>query len=721
MIFLPTTLYRVLLPILLFTWGVSTHGQIVINEICASNQTVGMDEDGNFPDWFELYNAGSSGVQLGNYKVSDLSTLPAKFALPNQLLNPGEHLRIWASEKNRKSSVHHWETALFESDTWNYFLPTSNIPGWTGLSFDDSGWPSGKGGFGFGDNDDSTLVPTTQLSVYIRKTFTITDLSSISNMVLHLDYDDGFAVWINGTLAARSNLSANPAFNEPASNSNEAVMYNNQAPPYFSLDTGLLVAGNNVICIEVHNNNINSSDLSCRPFLSFGISNANTFWNNPPSWFSIPTQLPIHTNFKLSAGETLSLYDASGTLLDSKLIPTDLRSDQSMGRSPSGGGTWKFFTQPTPGTTNTGNSFDSYCQNTIIFSQPAGFYSGSIQVSLSGSSVIRYTLDGSEPSASSPLYTAPITISSTKVLKAICAATGTYPMRTFVNTYFINVSTSLPVWSISTAPANFFDFNTGIYEMGPNAGTESPYFGANFWEDWERPVFVEFFEKDKTRRVAQGADIRIYGNYSRGNDMKSLLLMAKNKYGSDRFQYKFHFQKPVTSFEDIVLRNSGGDFNITHFRDGFIQAEIARVSSLDYQAYRPSVVFINGAYWGIHNIREKIGADFISENHGIKKSEVDLAETWGDSISGTNNIYYLHAYSKALDMTNSLQYKFVADSFDIPNMIDYFASQIYISNWDWPQNNVKFWRQNNGDRKFRYILWDTDLSLGIFNLQDYNY
>jgi hypothetical protein len=307
------------------------------------------------------------------------------------------------------------------------------------------------------------------------------------------------------------------------------------------------------------------------------------------------------------------------------------------------------------------------------------------------------------------------------VLKAICANASSYPEKSYVNTYFINESTTLPVWSISTAPANFFDYNTGIYEMGPNAQVADPHFGANFWEDWDRPVFVEFFEKDKSRKIAQASDIRIYGNWSRGNDMKSLLLMAKGKYGDDQFRYKIYFDKPVDKFEDIVLRNSGGDFNVTHFRDGFIQSTISQATSLDYQAYRPSVVFINGDYWGIHNIREKISDDFISENHSISKSEVDLGETWGDSLAGTNNIYYLHAYSKALDMTNNTNFKFVADSFDIDNMIDYFASEIYISNWDWPQNNVKFWRQNNGDRKFRYILWDTDISLGLFDLQNYSY
>jgi hypothetical protein len=698
------------------------NGQILLNEFCASNQTIIADENGDYSDWIELYNAGASAENIADFKISDNLALPNKFILPPKILAPGEHLRIWASEKDRKSMVHHWETAIFENDQWKYIQPTNTITGWTTNGFDDSGWASGPGGFGFGDGDDNTIVSNTNPVVYMRKSFTVTDLASISELALHIDYDDGFAVWLNGVLVARNNLSASPAFDELASASREATMYvAGGMPEYFKLDDNALVAGTNILCVEVHNNFIGSSDLTCRTFLSMGLIDASTQFSPVPAWFNLSSNLPIHTNFKISNGETIYLSNASGSLVDSKLIPTNLRNDQSFGRSPSGNSNWAFFITPTPGALNTGTSFNSYCTDVITFSKPAGFYSSTQTITLSGPTTIRYTLDGTEPSASSTLYTGPITITSTKVLKAICANAGSFPEKSYVNTYFINESTTLPVWSISTAPSNLFDYNTGIYEMGPNAQTNRPYFGANFWEDWDRPVYVEFFEKDKSRKIAQGADVRIFGNWSRANDMKSLLLMAKNKYGDDQFRYKLYFDKPIDKFEDIALRNSGNDFNVTHYRDGFIQSEISRVTELDYQAYRPSIVFINGNYWGIHNIREKIGADFISENHSISKSEVDLGETWGDSIAGTNNIYYLHAYSQNLDMTNNTNFKFVADSFDIDNMIDYFASQIYISNWDWPQNNLKFWRQNNGDRKFRYILWDTDISLGIYDLQDYNY
>jgi hypothetical protein len=355
---------------ILLSFSFFMNGQILLNEFCASNQSIIADENGDYSDWIELYNAGASDVNMANYKLSDNPILPSKFTLPSQTLAAGEHLRIWASEKDRKNSVNHWETAIFETDQWRYIQPTGTIAGWNGTGFDDSGWLQGQGGFGFGDADDNTVVSNTNAVVYMRKTFTVTDLASIAELALHIDYDDGFAVWINGTLVARNNLSAAPTFDELASASHEAAMYAAGMPEYFKLDQTTLVTGTNVVCVEIHNNALNSSDLTCRTFLSAGLSTSATQFSPVPSWFNLTSNLPIHTNFKISNGESVYLSDASGTLIDSKLIPTNLRYDQSYGRSPSGNAAWAFFPAPTPGAQNTGTSFSSYCTEVITFSKP---------------------------------------------------------------------------------------------------------------------------------------------------------------------------------------------------------------------------------------------------------------------------------------------------------------------------------------------------------------
>jgi hypothetical protein len=712
-----------------FLLAVSFEGfsQVMINEVCTSNSTVNVDEDGDYPDWIELYNSGASTVNLYNYSISDDAADLRKWTLPVYNLTPSSYVLIYASDKNRKSSVHHWETAIKDDDIWKYKVPTSEpAAAWRTPGYDDSAWPSGKGGFGYGDGDDSTIIGTTN-SVYIRKTFTVTDKTKLAEAILHIDYDDGYVAYLNGIPIARSNMPTGfPPYNTDAIGGHEATMYTGGLPEMRLVNHDTLVMalvnGTNVLCIQIHNNLISSSDLTSRAFLTFGITDASVIYNPTPSWFNVTSSLPMHTNFKLSTGESLYLVNDLSTPVDFKVL-VNTKTDHSYGRKPDGNSGWVIFTAPTPGASNNGAvSFPSYCNSILNFSVNAGFYSSTQNVTITGTSEIRYTLDGSEPTISSSLYSTPIPISSTKVLRAGCFTGGTIPLQSYTNTYFINEPTTLPVFSISTDPAYLFDPITGIYMLGPNADSlNNPHFGANYWEDWERPVHMEFFEKDKSLILDQDAGIRIYGNWSRANNQKSLLLKAEKKYGIDVFAHKFFPDKYIDNFSQIVLRNSGGDNNVLQYRDGFIQKSVSQKTEIDIQDYRPAVTFINGQYWGILNIREKISSEYVANNHGINKDKVDLTESWGQALSGTNNIYVMQWWAKNTDLTNPVFYKIVADSFDLDNMVDYFSTEIFISNWDWPQNNVKFWRNSTGDRKWRYILWDTDISYGLYGIQAVNF
>ncbi len=714
----------VLLLALYFISNATTYSQVVINEICTSNNSLLLDEDGDYPDWIELYNSGATPVNLLDYSLSDDATQLRKWTFPNYTLAPSAHVLVYASDKNRSSYVHHWETAIKDDDTWKYQAPVSAEPaaGWKLPAFNDAAWPAGQGGFGFGDADDNTVLPTPLVSVYIRKTFSVTDKTKIAEAILHMDYDDGFVAYLNGYRIASANMPPGiPPYNTNALAGHEATMYLGGMPEarLINKDTLMmaLVNGTNVLCIQVHNNNAASSDLTARAFLSLGISDASVLYNPTPTWFTVATSLPLHTNFKLSAGDPVYLVNELSVPVDYKATIA-VQTDHSYGRKPDGGTVWEVFTAPTPGATNnSAASVSGYCNDALNFSVNAGFYSSAQTVAITGSSEIRYTLDGSDPSPASALYTAPISISSTKVLKAGCFSGGRIPYQPYTNSYFINAATTLPVFSISTAPGLMFDPMTGIYMLGPNADSaNSPYFGANFWEDIDIPVYVEFFEKNNTQIFEQGSELRIYGNYSRANRQKSLALKAAKRFGKDHFAHSFFPEKHIRKFSQIVLRNSGGDFNYMHYRDGFIQKSVSKKTALDIQDYRPAAVYINGEYWGILNIREKINEQYVEDNSGIDKDSIDLAETWGQALHGTNNLYVLQWWAANTDMTVATNYKMVADSFDLDNVVDYFSTEIFISNWDWPQNNVKFWRPVQGARKWRYILWDTDISLGLFNL-----
>ena len=193
------------------------------------------------------------------------------------------------------SQVDHWETIVYDTASWRYVAPTAATSmNWIQPSFDASSWNLGNGGFGFADGDDGTIIPTSSISVFARKEFTISDLSTIKKVILNMDYDDAFVAYINGIEVARNGLTSagQPAYNQLGEISHEAKLYQNQYPDQFLFDIvdfpATLVQGVNVICVEVHNQTAASSDLTCRPFLSFGVDTPTFTYYQTPTWFIAP-------------------------------------------------------------------------------------------------------------------------------------------------------------------------------------------------------------------------------------------------------------------------------------------------------------------------------------------------------------------------------------------------------------------------------------------------
>ncbi|MEY3844210.1 MAG: hypothetical protein RL293_632 [Bacteroidota bacterium] len=203
------------------------------------------------------------------------------------------------------SQVHHWETIVKDNSTWYYQVPTTaSSPEWITPSFTVNSWLQGNGGFGYGDGDDNTIIPSSSVSVYTRIEFIISNINEIVAMALHFDYDDGFVAYLNGVEVARNGISGTgqPAFNQLASISHEAKLYQNQLPDQVVFNqnqlAGLLTNGTNVFCVEVHNQLTNSTDFTCRNFLSIGVNNPSITYGPIPSWFTPPfiltsSNLPI--------------------------------------------------------------------------------------------------------------------------------------------------------------------------------------------------------------------------------------------------------------------------------------------------------------------------------------------------------------------------------------------------------------------------------------------
>lgn len=419
----------------------------------------------------------------------------------------------------------------------------------------------------------------------------------------------------------------------------------------------------------------------------------------------------LHTNFKIDAlGENVVLSDASGNIIDQINLQESYR-DISYGRKSDGSIEWIHQT-PSPGTSNTGIPFLGYA-DPITFSLPAGFYQSSIIITLSaGDSKIYYTLDGKDPNENSTRYTTQITITKTSVLKAISYKENYAPGEVIHSTYFINENSNLPVISLSSDPYNLFDYNYGIYADGPGWTPQAPNRGANFWMDWERPGHIEFFDDNKNLGFSKDGILSIYGAWTRAWPQKS--FSVKFKDGIDALEYPLFPNFDVTTFKSFILRNSGNDFQYTHIRDAMMQTLIKDLD-IDYLEYRPATTFINGDYWGIYNIREKISEHYVANRHGVDPSNIDMLESNMSIIHGDASHYQqLINFISNNDMTTDDAYNFVDSMIDLDECLLYFAAQVYYNNQDWPSNNIKYWREKSETGKWRWILYDTDFGFNLY-------
>ena len=460
----------------------------------------------------------------------------------------------------------------------------------------------------------------------------------------------------------------------------------------------------------------------------------------------------LHTSYKISAGgETIALTDPQGQRVDT-MPPVSLLTDRSYGRKPDGDANLVFFLDPTPGAANTTEGYTSFLRAPSLL-PAAGFYTADVSVSAIAYDpdvTIRYTTDGSTPTESSPVLTPPLAVSGRAgqtpvlaminhtapeappwvawnppvgdvfmgtVVRARAFKEGSAPSPVATSTYFVDPGMptryTLPVISVVTDAANLYDYNTGIYVPGVNYDPADFYNTGNYMMNgsaWERPVHVEFFETGGQLKFSQDAGARIHGGGSSVNPQKSLRLYADGYSDSGEFRYKIFPTRWMTGYTRFILRSSGNDWLSTLFRDGLIQG-LMEGTEVDLQAYRPSIVFINGEFWGIHNLRERYDKYYIESHHGYE--DVDLLEPGeideGDDIAW--NELQRHVYFN--DLRVPAAYQYVKDRVDFDNYIDYNLIEIYCRNTDWPSVNVRKWRPRTPTGKWRWMLYDTDSGMGM--------
>ena len=719
------TIYYIIFVLVLFP--ISFVSQLKINEVSVHKGFT--DEFQVENDWIEIINTGTSPINLNNFYLSDKTSDLDKWRFPNFQIASNEKILVFASNKNPNYYPSHWENIVKANDVWNYVAGSSNISiDWNTLGFDDQSWNSGQGGIGYGDNDDNTIISSNTISLYMRKKFNIQNLNDLSHLLFHADYDDGFIAYLNGIEIMRSNNFSTyfPTFNTTTNNNHEAVLYNGGIPEskLLSLEnfSDLLLQGDNVLAVQVHNSAFNSSDLSSNFFLSAGIISNNINYQNLPNWLTPPI-VNFHCNFKLSIDETLLISNAAGTILDSLSIPNDLQNGLSYGRSPDGSNNWCFFNQPTPKNDNS----NSWCYDGIepqpIITKASGWYTNLVVVDVNQNpnSITRFTTNGDVPESTDLLFNSSVSFNNSSVLSVRAFSTNNnLPSEVVDRTFIINEQNhNLPVFSIITNNDNLWDWNNGLYVFGPNADLNNyPYFGSNFWEPWSKWSRMEFFDANQNKQFETQFDLEIHGGWSRAEPQKSFRIDTKSIYKGPIEYPLIPGKSNLTKFNNFNLRNGGQHGRNDRIQDAIV-SRVVKETHIDRMAYEPAIVYLNGDYWGLYGIREKIDEHYVESNHGMNSDQIDLLNR--DSALAGSSSHFMETFTM-LNNTSISDSNFIdvfSSRFDIDNYIDYFITQTYIQNMDWMGiawglNNVKLWRPDTTGGVWRYVLYDTDGSLGYF-------
>lgn len=659
---------------------------IRINEFMMKNEGAFYDENGDCPDWVEIRNTSDKAVNLKGFGLSDDFTDPLKWTFPDITLAPDEYLLILLSGKsveyNENSIYLHADFKLSETDqgliitdakgvlidkidtvilpeTASYGRDPSNITEWKFFTVPTPGKENSKNGF---DTLDKFLVASTQ------KVF-ISEVCAVSS----------------------SKISALP-------NEDWIEIYNNTDQP---------------VSLEGWSISKYISDMRFYTFPSVTVAPYGYIVINAGELASTNTK-SLNSGFKVShTGNTIYLVDPDGVVTDSFQTGYQ-RAGVSSGRVIENNIlTRRFFINVTKGKkNNVEGSSQSIAQPATFESDTTTLVANKHVVTLESkekNAKIYYTLDGTNPTQNSLEYTQPLVIEQSAAIKAIVYCDGKIASDISTKTYIVGDPHKLGVVCLTSDPDNLFGYENGIWADGPGWTETYPHKGANFWKEWEREVYFEYYTPTGELGIAFGAGIKNHGQYSRAQEQRSVSINLKEAYGSGTSYYPFFGEDSLAVFDNLLLRTGSQDWNYTNLIDAYCQRVVEGQMDLDYMEDLPVAVYVNGEYWGLYYIREKINESYIYYHQGIEEDDLDLIKGNGTVEAGS---YASHKellnYIKTHNLANQEYFDYVASQIDIEEWTNYWIVESYFANTD--TGNIRFYKSQT-DGKWRWILFDLDWAL----------
>lgn len=422
-----------------------------------------------------------------------------------------------------------------------------------------------------------------------------------------------------------------------------------------------------------------------------------------------------HTSFNLeqTSNDHVVLSDPSAVIVDDVTLQDLLtQTEHSRGRTTDGAATWALFTTPTPGTANTGAV--PYYPAKPQLSPNAGFFTGAVTVSVADAGsggTVRYTLDGSAPTAASAAYTGPIAINATTVVRAARFSDSPGAPASFIetNTYFIGVSHTTAVISASGSDvASLLNGNGALRPIGS----------------------FEYFGPDQQLRDEATGEFNKHGNDSWAYPQRGFDYIVRDQTGyNDVIHYPVFHSSPRNKFQRLIIKGGANDNypfeQGAHIRDAYVHSlSQSGHLKLDARTYEPCVLYVNGQYWGVYEIREKVDDnDYTREYYDQDKYDLQYLKTWGGTWSEYGGPQAqadwndLRTYIMGNNMGDATAFAYVDERFSWKSLVDYVVLHSYTVCSDWLNWNTAWWRGMDpaGDhKKWGYTLWDNDASFGHY-------
>ena len=661
---------------------------LYINEFMASNATTICDSFGSYSDWIELYNSTDTDMDISGFGISDNLSQPMKYRFPDGTTIAAKgYLVVFCS-------------------------------GNEGMQNGELHAPFGLRSYG----EDVVIA---------NRAGRIIDSYSFKNQ----ETDVSMARMPDGAGEFQSNSQPSPGYPNTGAGYS-AFDAANRLPlggvyiSEFGGSTGSVATD----WVELHNSTGSAVSLA-----GYGLSNNP---KNPAKWVFPDISIEpgeylllyatgsadkaqkknLKLNFCISStGEALFFFDPNGKLID-KLSAGRMKSGQSYGRD--GSDNRFYYAEPTPGAQN-GKGYEGITQ-LPAFSVTPGIYDNAVTVAITAGEgeTIRYTTDCTTPNASSEVYSGELSISKNSVIRAAAFRDGYLSGDVATATYLFRsdgVNHALPVVTLVTDPDNLWNSKTGIYATGdqfdPDAASyadtlkSATYYQAKFATEeqvdtiWEKPAAFSLFDDNGKQVFTQNVGIRIAGSFGRGRAQKGFNVIARKEYGKGSMEYPFFENRPYTEYKAVVLRAGAQDQNRSKIRDELASGLLEGTDiNILYQAYRPTVLYLNGEYWGVYFMKEKRNRFFVAQ-HENTENNVDMAigkgfkqRTYGDNSDWVS----LYEYATSHDLSASDAYNYVAERMDVDSFRDYMIAEIYNGNTD--TYNFQYYRLKGG--KWKFIFYD---------------